>query len=500
MADLLKKNMNSKRMSVKSVAAVILFGVIILVFIFWGMWSRPGGGAGSGYAGRVGNKLISVADLKSESNRLEQMYAPMLGGQVSGDAQRQFLRGQALENLIVQEMMNQAAQKAGIYATDAEIQDTIVHDIPQFQKDGQFQRELYFELLSANHYTPGDFEDRIRKEKRTGRVRQLLEIGAQPIQIEVDKLAALHAHQMDLNFAKFDRESIMKSMPVSETEVKAALAKPDFMKKAQEYYDANKYQFNVEPQVHAEHILIKSDGSPDSNAKALEKITEIRAKALKGDFAKLAKENSEDVGSKAKGGDLGYFKKGQMVPEFEAAAFSQKVGEIGQPVKTQFGYHLIKVLDRKEGGQKTFEQVKADVAKRLIAGDVYDTEVKKLEESLAKNDSAAVDASLKKLGVKWEETGFFDGTVDVVPKLNSQEASSAAFAVTASRPLFPKLVMDAGARFILKWKAEKNETTPVKNLEQSVERERTYDLMNSWIAQLRTMISVERNTSVLSGN
>lgn len=502
MADLLKRNLKSSRWTFKSVTAIILFGAIIMVFVFFGMSNRmKGGAADTGYAGRVGNKLISLADLRNESSRLEQMYAPMFGGQISGDAQRQFLRQQALENLIVQEMMNQAAEKAGIYATDAEIQDMIVREIPVFQRDGHFQRDLYYQLLESNHLSAGGFEEKLRKEKRTGRVRELLQIGAEPLQYEVDKLKALHERQTNLTFAKFDKESVLKSMAVSDSEVKTQLANPEFLKKAEAYYKDNQFQFNVQPEAHAQHILVKSEGTPDSDDAALKKIKDIREKALKGDFQKLAKEFSDDTGSKAKGGDLGFFKKGSMVPEFEAAAFSQKVGEVGEPVKTQYGYHLIKVIERKDGGQKKFDEVKNEVARQLIATELYDGEVKKLEEALAKNDSSTVDSGLKKLGVKWDETGFFDGAADVVPKLNSQEASTAAFAVNQTKPLYPNLVKDAGARFVIKWKASKAEASAIKNLSESIERERSYDMMNAWIEQLRKSINVERgNISVSSGN
>jgi parvulin-like peptidyl-prolyl isomerase len=496
MVDQLKKNLKSSRFTTKSITAIILFSAIILVFVFFGLPSRMGGEAG--YAGRVGNKLIAVADLRSESARLEQMYAPMFGGQVTGDAQRQFLQQQALENLIVQEMMNQAAEKAGIYATDPEIQDMIVKDIPVFQRDGHFQRELYYQLLQANHLTPAGFEEKLRKEKRTGRVRELLQIGAEPLQFEIDKLKALHEKQTNLTFAKFDKESVLKTMAVSDAEIKTQLANADFTKRAEAYYKDNQFQFNVEPQAHAQHILIKSDGTPTGDAAALTKIKDIREKAIKGDFQKLAKEFSEDIGSKTKGGDLGFFKKGQMVPEFEKAAFSQKLGEVGEPVKTQFGYHLIKVVERKDGGQKKFDEVKNEIARTLIATDLYEGEVKKMDVALAKGDSGAVDAGIKKLGVKWDETGFFDAAADVVPKLNSQEASTAAFSVSQAHPLFPSLVKDAGARYVIKWKASKSEPGTVKNLSESLERERSYDLMNSWIEQIRKSISVERNTAVLA--
>ena len=133
------------------------------------------------------------------------------------------------------------------------------------------------------------------------------------------------------------------------------------------YYDAHKQDYE---QVHARHILIRAAGSPApaeagkkelTDAEALAKAQDIRKKlAAGGDFAALAAQESDDTGSKDKGGDLNFFKHGQMVPAFDQAAFSLKVGEISEPVKTQFGYHIIKVEAR-----KAYEDAKADVDRRL---------------------------------------------------------------------------------------------------------------------------------------
>src|SRR5580700_11526006 len=135
------------------------------------------------------------------------------------------------------------------------------------------------------------------------------------------------------------------------------------------YYDAHKDEWE---EVKARHILIRfqgskmplADGKKDlTDAEALAKITELRAKIVAGaDFAEVAKENSDDKGSGANGGDLGAFGRGQMVPEFDKEAFLLPVGELSQPVKSPFGYHLIKVESH---STKPFDEVKAAIAKRM---------------------------------------------------------------------------------------------------------------------------------------
>jgi parvulin-like peptidyl-prolyl isomerase len=133
------------------------------------------------------------------------------------------------------------------------------------------------------------------------------------------------------------------------------------------FYEAHKQDYE---QVRARHILIRAAGSPSpvepgkkelTDAEALAKAQDIRKKlATGGDFAALAAQESDDSGSKDKGGDLNFFKHGQMVPAFDQAAFSLKVGEMSEPVKTQFGYHIIKVEAR-----KSYEDSKLDVDRRL---------------------------------------------------------------------------------------------------------------------------------------
>lgn len=140
---------------------------------------------------------------------------------------------------------------------------------------------------------------------------------------------------------------------------------------AQKYYDENKDSFSTE-QVKASHILISTmdeSGNPVAEAQlkeAEDKAKEVAEKAKAGqDFAALAKEYSTDPGSKDAGGELGFFSKGQMVAEFEAAAFAAEPGTITDPVKTRYGYHVIKVEDKKTD-TKTFDMIKGDIKNNLV--------------------------------------------------------------------------------------------------------------------------------------
>lgn len=124
--------------------------------------------------------------------------------------------------------------------------------------------------------------------------------------------------------------------------------------RAREIYRAEGNRFEVAEEVQASHILLLST-EPDAEQKAAQILADVKAGK---DFAELAKASSQDPGSGSKGGDLGFFKRGRMVKEFEDTAFKMKVGEVSDVIKSQFGYHIIKVTDRKEPGKQPFEQVR----------------------------------------------------------------------------------------------------------------------------------------------
>lgn len=137
---------------------------------------------------------------------------------------------------------------------------------------------------------------------------------------------------------------------------------PDFEAAAAEAYKANPTRFVEPAQVHVQHILVGVGKRTDKEAAALAKKVWNELRTGKTSFEELAAKYSDDAGSKDKGGDVGFFSKGKMVPEFEVAAFSlQKAGELAGPVKTQFGYHIIRFVERKEESLKPFETVKANL-------------------------------------------------------------------------------------------------------------------------------------------
>lgn len=191
--------------------------------------------------------------------------------------------------------------------------------------------------------------------------KQNISVSGQDIQKELDKYYAQYGGEevfkqaltqsgYTLEQVKKDMELTVKLNKLLEPRIKIS---EDEKKK---YFEENKATFGQPKQVKASHILVETE----------DKAKEIKEKLAKGeDFAKLAKEKSTDPGSKENGGDLGFFGSGQMVKEFEDAAFALKVGEISAPVKTQYGYHIIKVTETKDAKEANYEENKDKITDTL---------------------------------------------------------------------------------------------------------------------------------------
>ena len=195
--------------------------------------------------------------------------------------------------------------------------------------------------------------------------------------------------------ASFQQSNVLAALAVEAMRKDVKVDEADLRK----YYDQHKPEYE---QVHGAHILIRFQGSQVAlrpglkdltDAEALAKAKELRAQILAGvDFADLAKKESDDIGSGNNGGDLGTFKHGQMVPSFEEAAFKLKPGELSEPVKTQFGYHLIKVQTH---DAKSFEDVRAEVEAK-----VKPDALKAAVDALGKKSPAVLDPEFFSLAKK----------------------------------------------------------------------------------------------------
>ena len=220
------------------------------------------------------------------------------------------------------------------------------------------EQEVNAELMQA---TQGRF-NQVPPEKQREFKQQVLEqlVAKELIYADAKKTGVMKSKQFKNEYAKV-QERVKRELAIQvwqKVELDKVKVSPKELKK---YYDANKEEFNEKESVHARHILVKTEGE----AKAItSQLKGLKAESLKSKFIQLAKDKSTGP-SGPKGGDLGYFAQGQMVPEFNAKVFSMKVGTFSEPVKTQFGFHVIYLEDKKAGKTRAYTEVKSFIEQRL---------------------------------------------------------------------------------------------------------------------------------------
>ena len=303
------------------------------------------------------------------------------------------LKKRALESLITQRLMSQAASELGLDVTEEEIQKAIMN-YPAFQINGRFDMRRYQSMLGNNHMKPEDFETSITSELLDKKLKQFLFAFLNVTDREILEYYTFANEKVKIAFVEFNPVNFKDPVKIDETRLKTYFEKnkeqyripekisviylevdpKDFggeveitEKEIQSYYEYNAKMYSQPKQVKAKHILFKvdQDDTEEVKNKVKERAEKVLEKARKGeDFAALAEGYSEGP-SKSQGGDLGYFKTGQMEPPFEEAAFALKKGEISDLVQTRFGYHIILVEDIKEAGMTPLEQVREDILAAL---------------------------------------------------------------------------------------------------------------------------------------
>ncbi len=431
------------RRSFQQLKWVLWFVVIVFVafiFVDWGMGRVRGDKTPSGEIATIHGEPITAVDFDRQYKQTEERYRQMYKGNWSPALARAMdLPNQVLNGMIERRMLIEAARESGLRVSDDELAERI-QGMPAFQRNGQFIGSAeYASVLASYGMTVGQFERGFREdllvEKYNALVAASLVIPDARLKSQFE--AQNEKAKIEYVLIPSARLSAAAAAPPSEAELKAfydqnkeLFREPERRKlkyllveqaklreklkpspaEIQAYYDAHADEFPVPERVHAAHILIKvdKDATPAQDAAARKKAEDIAARAKKGeDFGELARKYSEDPGSKAQGGDLPPFGRGQMVPAFEEAAFSMSPGEIRGPVKSTFGYHVIKLLAKLPAGKQTVAEATPRITALLTQDQVKSAAERRadaLAKSAGKNPS---DADLRKLA---DDVVSFDAT------------------------------------------------------------------------------------------
>lgn len=397
------KQLRDSFQSLKFILWFVVFVFVLLIFVDWGVGRAGRGGRSQGgmdgIAARVGVTEITEDRFLRELRNTEERFRSMYGQQYETFKRQLDVPTMTLQGMVDRVLLIEAADRMGLAVSDQEVLDKIL-SFPAFRKeDGTFVGpELYERILRGSQTNPEEFEASLRQEMVLERLQQALSAGVVVSDEEIDaefrrrnetasgealflpldrKLAETTATDAeaksfyDANSTRFSHPDQwqLRYLLVDKARLRRTLTIPD--KQIEEYYTSHLQEYRSEEEVHARHILIKlATEDVAGDQAALVKAEEIRKKALApgADFAALARQYTEDEGGKASGGDLGFFARNRMVEEFSQAAFALAPGGVSAPVKSQFGYHIIKVEERKPAGQRSLEEVRETIRGTLADG------------------------------------------------------------------------------------------------------------------------------------
>lgn len=374
----------------------ILFGVIIgMLALSMLLYLVPQGPDTTQTAGdvvaKIGDQTVTLADINQQLNEIRRNNP--VPRQLEG-----LYANQILKQLVFQKEIEYEAKRLGITVSDKERADRIRQYLPTaFNGDSFVGMDAYSrEVQQRFQMTVPDFEERIRTSLIDEKFHKLLTDGISVSPAEIQEEFRYENEKIKIAYAAARPEELADKINPDENEIKAYYDqnKSKFVvpeKRAVRFglldlnqlrqsvsltddelkvvYQQNIQQYEVPDRVHAEHILLMTVGKTDAEVAEIKKqADDILAQARKkgSNFEELAKKYSEDPGSKAKGGDLGWLVRGQTVPEFEKAAFSLPKGEISDLIRTQYGFHIIKVLDKETAHTKPFDEVKDSIRTPLL--------------------------------------------------------------------------------------------------------------------------------------
>ncbi|MFA7633006.1 MAG: SurA N-terminal domain-containing protein [Thiohalomonadaceae bacterium] len=436
--------------------AWVIVVLIIVPFALWGINQYFDGGKEIP-AAKVNDTEISPQYLQQALYQQQMRLREMLGANYRADMfPEEGMRQQVLEGLIEQELLIQTANSSGMRVSNALLASTI-HGIPTFQNNGQFSRDSYEMALRNRGMDPRTFESDLRRDMLVQQLYAGVVRSDFVTATEREAMQQLFGQQRDIGFLVLPMKDFIAKAEISDAEIQAYYDEQStsFMRPEQvsvaylelaidqiaqgiEINDADlqaRYQTNLSiyttpEERHARHILIQVPASADESveAEALSKIEQLQVELRAGAaFADLASKQSQDSVSAANGGDLGFFARGIMDKLFEEAVFALKPGEISEPVRSVFGYHLIKLEAVRGGETKEFAEVKdqlRDEMRKERAEQQYHDQAEQLA-TLTYEHPDSLDEAASKLSLEIKQSEPFSRQGGAWPATDARVISAA---------------------------------------------------------------------------
>jgi len=399
-------------------------------------------GTGANAAGTDTVAVIEGQEIRAdEFRRTYQAQLQAYRSAYAGKMSEQLLKQLGIDQQILQTMVDERAalaeaRRLGVRVSDEEVAQRI-YAIPGFQDNGAFiGMARYQQILQAQRppMTPSEFEDGVRRSLIVEKLRAALTDWLSVSDKELEQEYRRRNDKVKLSVLTFSADRYRSDVSVSDADVtsyfdahktdfriperrkvKYLLIDVDVLRTKitvppadiERYYNDNIEQYTTPEQVRASHVLFRTEGKDEAAVKA--KAEDVLKQARSGaDFAALAKQYSDDEANAKNGGDLDFFGRGRMVPQFDQVAFAMEPGQISDLVKTEYGYHIIKLTDKKPGTSRSLDDVRQQITEQLLS-ERAQAQATTLAETLEKQikKPADLDVAAKAHGLVVQETGFF---------------------------------------------------------------------------------------------
>ena len=479
-----------------------IVGIIVIPFAFFGIETfRTGGGDPT--VVKVGDQKITQSQFRAGFDQRMQQLQALMGENFRPELfdQARF-RQTVLDDMIQESLMRQHVRKAGYRASDAAL-FAAISAIPAFQEDGKFSTEAYRSRLAQQGYSPVRFEAQMRDGIETDQLREGLLDSAFVAQAGAAQAFRLEQQQRWLAYAVFEAARYQAQASVTPAQVQeryeqqqARYQSPERLRVAylelaldalppapapeadylRPIYEADKaVRFSSAEERRARHILINFGADKAAARKRAETLATKIANGT--DFAALAGAQSEDPGSRTKGGDLGWIKRGQMVKRFEDALFALQPGEVSEPVETEFGWHLIKLEELHAAKTRAFEEpeVQAELLKLYRTRDA-ERRFQELSEQLeqtAFESPGSLEPAAQALGMEIRKTDWFTRTAGsgVAEQAALREAAFSEDVLQAGENSRPIALGDNRIAVIRKDEYEAPRQRPLEEVRATIEQE-----------------------------
>ncbi|MFQ5699159.1 MAG: peptidyl-prolyl cis-trans isomerase [Myxococcota bacterium] len=432
---------------------IVILGVIAAFIFFFGQPSSQTSAQGD--VARIGDERVTRDVFEYFRRNVDNQIRPSLPSSIDDTRARDLIDRQTLGLVVRRVVLAEVARSLGMSATDEEVKREI-RESPNFRPAGHFDRTL-FDRFAAQFGSPRAYSEEIRHDLLIRKLERLVAVAARVSPEQALEQARRSALRVKIRYARARSADFEPDAEISGEEARAGVERDP--ERVQALYRRKLHEYRTPEQVHARQILFTGDDAMARAQAALARLDEGE------DFAALARELSDDRATRDEGGDLGFFPRGRgLLPEVEQAAFSLAPGEHSGAIETERGVHIVKVEEKRPASERSFDEVRFELARELIREDRARAAAHAAAEQLLKRLEAGegFDRVARELGMTSDATPLLSVSDPLPPELGPiQGLRGAIFALSPQAPRIERVLDGPDASYVV-WLEQRQEADPAE--------------------------------------